>query len=183
MLDGAEDERYAMWAFVARADQAHADLVGAHGADLQALVTGRAASWHPALRRLIRETDPDTVERFPFTAARRPTTWPQEPVTLLGDAVHVMPPVGGLGGNAALRDAALLARTLAAIGRGEAELRSGLADYQARMLDNGFAAQREALFYTRLATNRSRAVRGVARTFFRFCGAVPPMRKAIFESD
>jgi hypothetical protein len=43
--------------------------------------------------------------------------WNNEPrVTLIGDAVHVMTPAGGVGANTALRDAALLGRSLADAG-------------------------------------------------------------------
>ena len=45
--------------------------------------------------------------------------WQTGNVTLLGDAVHNMPPVGGLGGNAALYDASRLCRALIAVDRGE----------------------------------------------------------------
>ncbi|MFG2844122.1 FAD-dependent oxidoreductase [Kitasatospora sp. NPDC048296] len=56
-----------------------------------------------------------------------------------------MPPSGGQGANTALRDAALLTRSLAAVQRGEAELPSAVEEYERRMLDYGFAAVAESL--------------------------------------
>jgi 2-polyprenyl-6-methoxyphenol hydroxylase-like FAD-dependent oxidoreductase len=94
-----------------------------------------------------------------------------------------MPPVGGLGGNAALHDAQLLCRALTTVHRGESSLLPALHSYEAQMLKEGFGSVREALLYTRLAIMRSHVVRTVARAFFRFCGAVPPVRRAIFEND
>ncbi|MFE5096582.1 hypothetical protein ACFRCI_41300 [Streptomyces sp. NPDC056638] len=49
------------------------------------------------------------------------------------------------------------------------------------MLKNGFAAVQAATLYLRLAIPRSRTIRAAARTFFRLCGAVPPLRRAVFE--
>ncbi len=160
------DERdYVMWAFVARHD------VISPGADLRAAVGDRAKTWHPALRRMIAESD--DVERFDFTAAVRPRPWPATNVTVLGDAAHCMPPVGGLGGNTALRDAQHLAQAI--IDGGD------IAGYEARMREYGFAAVREASLYLKLAVSRSRLLRHTARGFFRLCGAVPPLRRAVFD--
>ncbi|MDN3027500.1 hypothetical protein [Streptomyces sp. S.PB5] len=47
-------------------------------------------------------------------------------------------------------------------------------------LKNGFAAVRAATLYLRLATLRSRTLRAAARTFFRLCGALPALRRAVF---
>jgi hypothetical protein len=49
------------------------------------------------------------------------------------------------------------------------------------MRDYGFAAVREASRYLRLAISPSPALRRTARGFFRLCGAVPPLRRAVFD--
>jgi 2-polyprenyl-6-methoxyphenol hydroxylase-like FAD-dependent oxidoreductase len=163
-----EDERdYVMWAFVA-----HRDTI-ARGADLRAAVNERAASWHPTLRRMIAESG--SIERFDFIAAVKPEPWPTTNVTLLGDAAHCMPPVGGLGGNTALRDAQLLRQVLTT------KEPNGVARYEAEMREYGFAAVREASQFMRLAISKSRTLRHVARGFFRLCGLVPPLRRAVFD--
>jgi 2-polyprenyl-6-methoxyphenol hydroxylase-like FAD-dependent oxidoreductase len=162
-----DEDDYLMWAFVA-----DRGAIG-HPVDLRAAVSERAAGWHPALRRMIAESH--SVQGFEFTAAVEPGPWPSSNVTVLGDAVHCMPPVGGLGGNTALRDAQLLSRVLAS---GEPD---GVARYEARMRDYGFAAVREASRYLRLAISPSPALRRTARGFFRLCGAVPPLRRAVFD--
>jgi 2-polyprenyl-6-methoxyphenol hydroxylase-like FAD-dependent oxidoreductase len=73
---------------------------------------GRMAEWHPALRRVFAEVD----EFFPIAlrAGQRVARWEPGPVTLLGDAIHAMPPTGGVGANTALQDAATLAGELLA---------------------------------------------------------------------
>ncbi|MDP8969295.1 MAG: FAD-dependent monooxygenase [Actinomycetota bacterium] len=56
--------------------------------------------------------------------------WPASTVTLLGDAIHSMPPTGGMGANTALRDAALLSRSLASVASGEVPLLQAVGDYE-----------------------------------------------------
>ncbi|WP_133916602.1 FAD-dependent oxidoreductase [Streptomyces sp. NBC_00582] len=185
LVQDAKDDDYVMWAYVAHSRALPADLAdastGERGQHLRELVASRLTDWHPDLHKLIAQTPADTIERFDFATAERVKPWPTTNVTLLGDAIHSMPPVGGLGGNAALYDAGALRRALIAANRGENDLFPALAEYERAMLNNGFAAVRAATMYLRLATLPSRAVRTVARTFFRLCGAIPPLRRTIFS--
>ncbi|MFF2146353.1 FAD-dependent oxidoreductase [Kitasatospora sp. NPDC058190] len=110
--------------------------------ELLALLDG----WHPDLVDLVRGAD--VVNSSPLTVryAKPVPHWGgTRRVTLLGDAIHPMPPSGGQGANTALRDAALLTRSLTAVQRGEAELPSAVEEYERRMLDYGFAAVAESL--------------------------------------
>ncbi|MFE6822152.1 FAD-dependent oxidoreductase [Streptomyces sp. NPDC057690] len=69
--------------------------------------------WHPRFTALIAACD-DTVLPRSITTLPVGLTWPSMPdVTLLGDAAHLMPPVGQ-GANMALLDGALLGLALAA---------------------------------------------------------------------
>ncbi|MGQ4382858.1 FAD-dependent oxidoreductase [Streptomyces sp. SAS_270] len=69
--------------------------------------------WDPRFTALIAACD-DTVVPRSLTTLPVGLTWPSKPdVTLLGDAAHLMPPVGE-GANMALLDGALLALALAA---------------------------------------------------------------------
>ncbi|GGW52866.1 FAD-dependent oxidoreductase [Streptomyces lucensis JCM 4490] len=69
--------------------------------------------WDPRFTALIAACD-DTVAPRAITALPVGLTWPPTPgVTLLGDAAHLMPPVGE-GANMALLDGALLGLALAA---------------------------------------------------------------------
>ena len=82
------------------------------------------AGWDPRLRRALAGSDPASRSAVAFRASPQVPAWPSGPVTLLGDVVHTMPPIGGLGGNTALRDAHLIARLLPAVDRGERDLGS-----------------------------------------------------------
>lgn len=70
------------------------------------------ANWHPAVRDLFAYADGDTFFPITIRAGVRVEPWEPGPVTLLGDAIHPMPPTGGVGANTALRDAATLAGEL-----------------------------------------------------------------------
>ncbi len=171
---------YIMWAFVTHRQQVAERAVDLGAMALQSLVEERVADWHPTLRRLIAETDASTVQAFDFSAAAPVEPWKTSNVTLLGDALHYMPPVGGMGGNAALHDAHLLCQAIASAVRGEVDLEEALSECEDEMRTHGFAAVRASLMYTRLAISRVRPLRTMARSFFRLCGWVPPLRRAIF---
>ncbi|WP_433073412.1 FAD-dependent oxidoreductase [Dactylosporangium sp. CA-052675] len=70
------------------------------------------AAWSPRLRRMLTDNDGPYVDR-PIFALPVPHTWTHNPaVTLLGDAAHVMPPLG-VGVNLAMLDGCELALALA----------------------------------------------------------------------
>ncbi len=181
IVQDTKDGDYVMWAYVAHRRALPTGATGERGQRLREGVLSRLTGWHPDLRALVAQTPTDTIEQFDFAAAARVRPWPTTTVTVLGDAIHHMPPVGGLGGNAALYDADALRRALIAVSRGERELLAAVAEYERAMLSNGFGAVRAATSYLRLATLRSRVVRATARMFFRLCGAVPPLRRAVFS--
>ncbi|WBP84505.1 FAD-dependent oxidoreductase [Kitasatospora cathayae] len=101
--------------------------------------------WHPDLVELVRRSDVGNSSPLTIRYAEPVPHWGTGPVTLLGDAIHAMPPSAGQGANTAFRDAALLCRSLTAVHRGEAELAAAVEEYELRMLERGFAAVAEGL--------------------------------------
>lgn len=78
---------------------------------IRALLLAEYGAWSPLLLRLITDNDGPYVDR-PLFALPVPHTWEPSPsVTLLGDAAHLMPPLG-VGVNLAMLDAAELALAL-----------------------------------------------------------------------
>ena len=155
---------YVLCAFVARHDALPSDVHDLDGPDLMRVIDAMIEDWHPDLRRLVAGRDPDSVWVGSHVASVPIAPWESTNVTLLGDAIHTMPPVGGLGGNTALRDARLLCRTLGAVHRGEAPLVPAIHDYEAEMRDSGFAAVRTALRYQRQGLRSNRIATAGART-------------------
>ncbi|MEU1545743.1 NAD(P)/FAD-dependent oxidoreductase [Nocardia sp. NPDC005745] len=94
--------------------------------------------WHPQLMELFAHADPETFFPIKMRAGERVEAWQSGPVTLLGDAIHTMPPFGGVGANTALQDAATLAGELLSAARGEKPLLEAVAAYERIMLPHGF---------------------------------------------
>ncbi|MBD0690787.1 FAD-dependent oxidoreductase [Streptomyces sp. CBMA123] len=101
--------------------------------------------WHPDLVELVRQSDVGNSSPLTIRYAEPVPHWGTGPVTLLGDAIHPMPPSAGQGANTAFRDAELLCRSLTAVHRGEAELTAAVEEYELQMLDRGFAAVADSL--------------------------------------
>ncbi|GIF16275.1 FAD-dependent oxidoreductase [Actinoplanes teichomyceticus] len=98
--------------------RAAADWIAAAGltpgdtTGIRAHLLDEFAGWNPRLRQLITDNDGRYADR-PIYALPVPHTWAHHPtVTLLGDAAHLMPPLG-VGVNMAMLDASDLALALA----------------------------------------------------------------------
>lgn len=110
-----------------------------HGIGKQRLLE-HFAGWAAPLLALVQDADAITAVR-PIVALAPGTRWPaQRGLTLVGDAGHVMPPVG-VGANLAMLDAADLA--LALVNAGE-DWAGAVADYEAGMLARAAALAGEA---------------------------------------
>jgi 2-polyprenyl-6-methoxyphenol hydroxylase-like FAD-dependent oxidoreductase len=175
-----DSEDYLLCAFVARNDQFPPNPQRLDGAQLKAHVAGLTASWHPELRRLLKECPPEDVSAFPFLVSERPAPWTASRVTVLGDAVHAMPPTGGNGANTALRDAALLTRQLTRTCRGELPLLDAIAEYEAEMREYGFQAVNLTMKTLRQGLMSSAVQVFFARNWFRLCSMATPVRRKTF---
>ncbi|MEU4746596.1 FAD-dependent monooxygenase, partial [Actinosynnema sp. NPDC023658] len=90
---------------------AAAGLTTSDTAGLRAHLLDEFSDWSPRMRRMITDNDGPYVDR-PIFALPVPHTWEHHPtVTLLGDAAHLMPPLG-VGVNLAMLDATDLALAL-----------------------------------------------------------------------
>jgi 2-polyprenyl-6-methoxyphenol hydroxylase-like FAD-dependent oxidoreductase len=134
--EGAPD--YLMITLVASSERlgvADEELFRLPSKDLWQIVVGATTEWHPTVRDLVAYADVDTFFPITIRASEPVDAWQSGPVTLLGDAIHTMPPTGGVGANTALRDAATLSSELLSGGR---PLIDAIAAYERVMLPRGF---------------------------------------------
>jgi 2-polyprenyl-6-methoxyphenol hydroxylase-like FAD-dependent oxidoreductase len=173
---------YVLGALVTRPDLLPPDVTELDTDALRAVVDVLVSGWHPRLRRALANSDPESRSAVTFSAAPPVPAWTSGPVTVLGDAIHVMPPIGGLGGNTALRDAHLLSRLLPAVDRGERGLMEAVAEYEAEMREYGTAAVRYAVDQAGQLLSSGAAATAGMRAFFRLAAAIPPLRRRAFAS-
>jgi 2-polyprenyl-6-methoxyphenol hydroxylase-like FAD-dependent oxidoreductase len=94
-------------------------------------------SWSPSLRAIFDMQDSSqSAIRSILSAMPEIAPWePSSRVTLLGDAIHVMPPTGAMGANTALRDAADLAHRISLAGGVDGVDKAVIGDYEASLRD------------------------------------------------
>lgn len=172
--------RYVVWAWAGATSSYPSDLGALDGRALQQLVRDRVARWAEPLRTLVDQTDPSTITTVPLRSMPQLPVWEPSNVTLLGDAVHNMTPMAGIGANTALRDAEQLRRALAGT---PPSLTAAVGAYESAM--RGYANQALALS-TRNAKNAAlagRSGRTAFRTLLRLGSAVPPLKRRMFGPD
>ncbi|GAA3586319.1 FAD-dependent monooxygenase [Amycolatopsis ultiminotia] len=143
LYDNTQD--YINWGFAAATDKYPKDILKVRGQELMDLILGMTEDWHPNYRELIRLTDPSTCFPINIMTSKPIPLWEPTNITLIGDAIHTMTPGRGVGANTALRDAALLAKNLTAVRDGEMKLMEAIHDYEAQMVEYGFAAVKDSL--------------------------------------
>ncbi|MBP2401285.1 FAD-dependent oxidoreductase [Streptomyces syringium] len=108
---------------------------------VRARLLARYQGWHDSLLDILRENEGGFINR-PMFVLPVPHSWQRTPgITLLGDAAHLMPPIG-VGANLALLDGAELARAVI----GHSTVDEALDAYESVMLpratDSAKTAQR-----------------------------------------
>ena len=165
-LDLATVDDYVLLSLIADHRRLPANIVEVDGPTLQKTALDMVDGWNPVLRRMVAECDPATIAGMRFRQSTVVDPWPSSTVTVLGDAIHNMTPVGGLGANSALRDAAALARHLIAT-RDGVPLLNAIAAYERQMRDWGYAAVRESGRNAERAIASNPFARRAGRTYFR----------------
>ncbi|GIJ23023.1 FAD-dependent oxidoreductase [Micromonospora lutea] len=130
---------YVMWALLLRQEEVPIDVRGSLRA-LWKQAAVMSTDFHPLIRRLVDTAELDATVLNVFATGQRPHRWAVPRATMMGDAVHVMPPFGAHGGNTALRDAALLGHKLVAARENGTPVEEAIAGYQDEMVPYAFRA-------------------------------------------
>ncbi|MFI7705883.1 FAD-dependent oxidoreductase [Nonomuraea sp. NPDC049480] len=168
---------YILWAVGAAAGRFPSDVSEMSGDQLKEAVARMIRSWHPDLRRMIDLSHPDTVSLLPIRTSIPIGPWPATNITLLGDAIHSMTPMRGIGANTALRDARLLCRALTSGG----DPIEAIAGYEAEMREYGFAAVRDSLRSAEQFVGDSRVARMGFKAFLRLVQRMPSLKAKVFS--
>ena len=177
---GEDREEYVMWGFSAQRRRfAPVEIEELDGDALKHVVDGLLADWNPNLRRLVQGSDPSTVHSFSVKTSVPVRPWKTRNVTLLGDALHNMPPFRGVGGNAALWDAQVLREMILAANRGDRPFLDALASYERQMIEHGFGCVRATLGNTARFHSESPIARVFTKAFFRIVDRAPILQAAM----
>lgn len=122
-----------------------ADANAMTGPALKDVLRRAGADWHPNLRKLMELANENEIFLNRFRASRPTAPWKTTRITLLGDAIHSMTPYRGIGGNIALKDAALLSSKLTEAHQGGKPLLDAIGEYEESMREYAFAAVEDSL--------------------------------------
>ena len=171
---------YYFWAFLTKQKNyaVQGDLQHLSGSELLQIAQSMIDGWHPVLRQLVSLTDQSTVIATPLRIATAVEPWESRNITLLGDAIHSMPPTRGIGGNTALRDAQLLCQKLIAVANQEQSMAEALKAYVTEMLHYSFAAVRDSKQSLDLIVMENPIGRALTKTGFRALNLFIPHQKS-----
>jgi 2-polyprenyl-6-methoxyphenol hydroxylase-like FAD-dependent oxidoreductase len=175
-------EDYLVWALGARphALPARSPLDELDGPALHRLALSVTRTWNPRITQLVHRTDPQTVQFLRIHTAVPVEPWPAGPVTLLGDAIHSMPPSRGIGANTALRDASLLRTKLVEADRNRVDLTTAIGDYEHEMRRYGFAAVKASVRALEQSVTENPLAFFASKTGLRLINALPSVKNRIF---
>lgn len=139
---------YLMWTLVLPAalyPSPAGRLSTADPAALHRIAVDITAGWHPAIQRIVADCEPASVSAAPVRASMPVCRWPVGPVTVLGEAIHVVPSVGEYPVDQVLADAGLLARLLSRVRDAEFDLLPAIERYEEQLRRCGCAAVSRSL--------------------------------------
>ncbi len=156
-------------------------VTGRSAEQLRRLVLDRMRGWDPRLHSLVEHAEADSLSAFNVRTAVRIEAWQPSNVTVMGDAIHSMPPSLGVGANIALRDAEVLTRKLSAAHRGELPLVRAIGEYEAEMRDYGFAAVDASNRALKQSAIRGTLSFAATKAALRIMNALPPVKNKVFQ--
>ena len=154
-----------------------------NGRALKDILRRTTAGWHPSLRKLVAMVNEEQLFLNPIRTSQPPLSWKATHVTLLGDAIHSMTPYRGVGGNIALKDAALLASQLTQAQQGQKSLIEAISEYEASMREYAFAAVEDSLKAMKQFTGPKKyPAFSLFKTGMRVANAMPKLKSKLIPA-
>ena len=100
---------------------------------------------------------------------------------LLGDAIHTMTPLQGLGGSSTLRDAGVLCCELVEADRGACTHIAAINAYEKAMIDYSFAAVRRSAWFGYVVISDNRLLRATFKAALGLATRIPPLKRRMFR--
>ncbi|MEU7404448.1 MULTISPECIES: FAD-dependent oxidoreductase [unclassified Streptomyces] len=172
------DTDYLMWAVTASPGRfaLPTDTTSSSPRQLGEAVLRLVDGWHPVIRRAVADADPETLTGLPVRSAVAVPDWAPSRVTLVGDAAHCATPLGGMGGNMALRDAELLYGALTRAARGT-RVEESVGTYEAAMRAYAADAVTKSKKNLDRSLSENRVSRAVTRATFRMIDRMPSVKR------
>lgn len=126
-------EHYIVWAYVVPTKDIPEEVDTKSSSELEEYALQCMKAWSPVLQELVKGTDSSTTKCLSLRSMPTLDSWESGNVTLLGDAVHNMTPMAGMGANTALRDAEVLTRCLVDVLAGRLSLLNAVQAYEEEM--------------------------------------------------
>lgn len=174
---GAEQDHYVVWAYVLPKGTHPADPTSLAATELQRIALEGAKGWSPHLETIIRDADLSTIACVPLKSMPHLEAWEPSNVTLMGDAIHSMTPMGGNGANTALRDAEAITDVLSSLKAG-GDVKSAVGVYENRMREYANSAVGLSRRNAENASSGQMLPRFAFRTLLRVAQKFPPVMNA-----
>jgi len=129
-----EAEDYVMWAMPASEDRVDSAV---SPEAVWGVARELAAAAHPTLRLIFEEAWPQVTAPLRIGVTLPMPPWATTPVTVIGDAIHAAP---GVGGNKAMQDAHRLGDALVRADRADQDLLAAIGSYEDAMRQENFPA-------------------------------------------
>jgi 2-polyprenyl-6-methoxyphenol hydroxylase-like FAD-dependent oxidoreductase len=176
----AEIAPFVVWAYVVADDALPLGVDKFSHKELLDLTMLRTGHFDKDLRHVIGHSELESVSLVPLKTMPRLPLWHSSAVTLIGDAVHNMTPMAGIGANTALRDARLLSRALVTVANEQVGLAEAISQYETAMRLYANEAVMQSLTNAHNAVSRSRLKRTVFRTLLRLAERFPGLERQLF---
>jgi 2-polyprenyl-6-methoxyphenol hydroxylase-like FAD-dependent oxidoreductase len=179
------DEDYLILALGGRPDffglDEHSESVT--GRALKDVLRRKTVGWHPNLRKLVEMVDEQELVLNHIRTSQTPVPWRSTHITLLGDAIHSMTPYRGVGGNIALRDAALLTTHLIQAYNGQKSVLEAISEYETSMRQYAFAAVEDSLKARKQFSGPKKyPAFSIIKTGMRVANAVPKLKRKLLPA-